>query len=239
MLKVTWTVPYSSRRRSSSLSGIHREVSASHHVSIFSVQNKGVNANQLGLLLSLRNRSNAKMDKIVCNSVEPGASCGGGAPWNTWQGLVFGVVVTLILPFWRSKWGPLLAFKNKVDSVVDSVEAVAEVVEKVAEKVEDIADDIADKLPENGKLKDAVLLIEKIAKETAKDAHLVDEFIEKVEGVEEKVESLFDNVPEDQAAKEEPKNVEEDQATKEEPKNVEDKVAKVLETKNDDQPTNT
>lgn len=70
-------------------------------------------------------------------------------------------------------------FAERVDAIVDSVEDVAEVVEQVAEKVEDIADEIGDKLPE-GKLKGAFNFIEEIAKETAKDAHLVDEFIEKV-----------------------------------------------------------
>lgn len=64
--------------------------------------------------------------------------------------------------------------------VVDSVENVAEIVETVAEKVEEVADDIADQLPQDGKLHDAVRLVESIAKETAKDAHLVDDLIEKV-----------------------------------------------------------
>lgn len=56
---------------------------------------------------------------------------------------------------------------------------MAEAVEQVAEKVEEIADDIGNKLP-TGKLKDALEVVETIAKETAKDAHNVDEFIEKV-----------------------------------------------------------
>ena len=64
--------------------------------------------------------------------------------------------------------------------VVDTVEAVAEVVENVAEKVEDIADEIGNNLPEGGTLRAAFDLVENVAKETAKDAHIVDEFIEKV-----------------------------------------------------------
>lgn len=64
--------------------------------------------------------------------------------------------------------------------VVESVENLAEIVEMVAEKVEEVADDIADKLPDGGKLKVAVRLVENVAKETAKDAHLVDQLMEKV-----------------------------------------------------------
>ncbi|GMN33905.1 hypothetical protein TIFTF001_004414 [Ficus carica] len=173
MLKLTWTVPCSSI---SHLSGQRRGVPASHVAT--TISQKGLStANQLGLILSLRNRSNSKMDKFVCNSVQPGAP--GGVPWNSWQGLIFGVVVTLILPFCGSKWGPFLTIKNQVDKVADTVEAVAEVVEQVAEKVEEIADEIGDHLPV-GKLKGTFDLIENIAKETAKDAHIVDEFIEKV-----------------------------------------------------------
>lgn len=67
-----------------------------------------------------------------------------------------------------------------MDGVVSNIEIVAEVLEKMAKRVVVIADDIAKKLPENGKLKDAVLLISKIAKEIAKDAHIVDTVIEEV-----------------------------------------------------------
>ncbi|XP_062118571.1 uncharacterized protein LOC133832213 [Humulus lupulus] len=207
MLKLRlYTVPCGSSRRS------NRESVPASHVSTFS--QRGLNTNLLGLSMSLRNRSNTKTDKMVCNSVDPAgaASGGGGAPWNSLQGWVLGLVVSLILPFYRNKWGPLLSIKRKVDMVVNSVEAVAEAVEKVAEKVEDIAEDIADKLPENGKLKDAVLFIEKVAHETAKDAHFVDDFIEKVEEVEEKVESFLEGpVQEDEAEKEETKSADDDQ----------------------------
>lgn len=71
-------------------------------------------------------------------------------------------------------------YVDQVDTVIDTVETVAEVVEAVAHKVEEVADGIADKLPEDGKLKAAVEAIEAIAKETAKDAHIMDELIENV-----------------------------------------------------------
>ncbi|KAF4366745.1 hypothetical protein F8388_020107 [Cannabis sativa] len=174
---------------------------------------RGFKTNHLiGLSLSNINTTNTKiMHKMTCNSVDPaGAASGGGtgAPWNSFQGWVLGLVISLILPFYRNKWGPLLSIKRKVDMAVNTVEAVAEAVEKVAEKVEDIADDIADNLPDNGKLKDAVLFIEKVAHETAKDAHLLDDFIEKVEELEEKVESFLEgSVQEDEAEKEETKTI--------------------------------
>lgn len=59
-------------------------------------------------------------------------------------------------------------------------EEVTEVVEKVAEEAEKVAEDVAEHLPEGGKLKAAATLVENIAKETAKDAHLVEDIIEKV-----------------------------------------------------------
>lgn len=106
---------------------------------------------------------------------------------------MIGILLSVVIPFWRHKWGPLLAIKNQVDTVIDTVETAAEVVEAVAHKVEEVADGIADKLPEDGKLKAAVEAIEAIAKETAKDAHIMDELIENVEAVEDKVENFFDS----------------------------------------------
>lgn len=74
----------------------------------------------------------------------------------------------------------LIVQVDEVDTVVQSVENVAEIVETVAEKVEEVADDIADQLPQDGKLHDAIRLVESIAKKTAIDAHIVDDLIEKV-----------------------------------------------------------
>lgn len=69
---------------------------------------------------------------------------------------------------------------EQIDSAVEIAEDVAEAVEKVAEQVEKVAEDIVDDLPGSGKLKDAATFIEHLAEETAKDAHLVDELIDKV-----------------------------------------------------------
>ncbi|XP_004288158.1 PREDICTED: uncharacterized protein LOC101308504 isoform X1 [Fragaria vesca subsp. vesca] len=168
----------------------------------------------IGQRSSALSRSDAKMNKIVCNV--SGAPTPSGAP--SWRGWMIGMLISVVIPFWRHKWGPLQIIKNRVDMVMNTVEAVAEVVEAVAHKVEEVADDIADKLPEDGKLKSAFEAVEAIAKETAKDAHMVDELIENVEAAEDKVEDFFESAThgaEDQKTKvddvggEEGNNVEE------------------------------
>ncbi|KAK1555380.1 hypothetical protein Q3G72_025586 [Acer saccharum] len=107
--------------------------------------------------------------------------------WKIW---ILGMVISVILPFWRNKWGSFQRLKNEVEAEMETAEHVAEIVEDVAEKVEKVAEEVADHLPQGGRLKDAVTLIENVAKETAKDAHLADQFIEKVEDVEREVESF-------------------------------------------------
>lgn len=64
--------------------------------------------------------------------------------------------------------------------VVDEVEIAAEVVEKVAVKVEKVSSEVADKLPENGKLKEAALVVEHLSEAAAKDAQITLDFIHKV-----------------------------------------------------------
>ncbi|PQQ16620.1 uncharacterized protein Pyn_16711 [Prunus yedoensis var. nudiflora] len=145
-------------------------------------------------------------NKIVCHSSPlPGAP----GPSHSWKGWMIGIVLSVILPFWRHKWTPLLAIKKEVDMIVDTVEAVVEVVEQVAEKVEEVADDIGDHLPD-GKLKDALEAVESIAKEAAKDAHLADQLIEKAEEVEDRVEDFFESAV-DQAGNEITKDVGDEQ----------------------------
>lgn len=84
--------------------------------------------------------------------------------------------------FWYDS-GPNLAFElgvwTQVDSLMQTTEAVAETVEKVADKVDKVVEDLADSLPE-GKLKQTARYIENIAEKAERDAHLVDEAIEKV-----------------------------------------------------------
>lgn len=67
-----------------------------------------------------------------------------------------------------------------MEIVVEDAEIIAEVVEKVAEEVVEIAELLTNKLPEGGKLKNAVDDIENVAKEIVKDANIAEDIINKV-----------------------------------------------------------
>jgi uncharacterized protein Yka (UPF0111/DUF47 family) len=140
-------------------------------------------------------------DMAVYSSVLPGPPLPSDPSHGSWKAWIFGMIVTVILPFLGNKWGPLLKLKSEVDETANKVEAIAEAVEKVAEQVDKVAEEVADDLPAGGKLKEAVTLIENLAEQTAKTAHLVDETIEKVEEVEEQVESLIETETQEETKK--------------------------------------
>lgn len=50
----------------------------------------------------------------------------------------------------------------------------------MAEKVEEIADQVGEQLPDGGKLRATLELVEDLAEETAKKAHLAGDLIDKV-----------------------------------------------------------
>ncbi|KAA8538127.1 hypothetical protein F0562_027735 [Nyssa sinensis] len=138
---------------------------------------------------------NTKMDLIVCSSVQPGAPLpSGGSPSNSWRGWMLGMLITIILPFMKHKWGPLFQLTKRVENAVEAAEFVVETIENVAKKVEEVAEDIADEIPAGGKLKEAIDFVEQVAEGTAKAAHLVDGVIDKFQEVEEKVESMMEPV---------------------------------------------
>ncbi|GKV09403.1 hypothetical protein SLEP1_g20911 [Rubroshorea leprosula] len=138
-----------------------------------------------------RSSGHRKMNMVSCCTVGSGPPLPPDSSPGSWKGWILGVVVTVILPFWINKLGPLLKFKEEVETVAETAEQVADIVEKVAEEVEKVADEVSDALPEGGKLQGFVNKVENVAKETAKDAHLVGEVIGKVEEVEKEVESFF------------------------------------------------
>lgn len=75
----------------------------------------------------------------------------------------------------------MLGFNTgEVETVVETAEAVTEAIENVAEEVDRVAEEVAGHLPAGGKLKQVATLIEHIAEETAKDAQMADDAIEKV-----------------------------------------------------------
>ncbi|RWR84099.1 hypothetical protein CKAN_01288600 [Cinnamomum micranthum f. kanehirae] len=108
--------------------------------------------------------------------------------WTRW---VLGTIISLILPFWMTM-AELQTIEVEVEKVVGVVENVAEVVEKVAVVAEKLSSEVADKLPDDAKIKDAVLLVEHVSKEVAKDAQLTLDFIHKVEEIKQQVETLLE-----------------------------------------------
>ncbi|XP_077213969.1 uncharacterized protein LOC143848791 [Tasmannia lanceolata] len=117
---------------------------------------------------------------------------------HNWLRCIFGSIISIILPFWKQKEGEL-------EKLEDQVENTAEVVEKVAEAMEKVFSDVADKLPSDGPLKAAALLVENIAKKVDKDAEETLEFIHKVDELKKDVEELvepFVNQEDDEMKKE-------------------------------------
>ena len=81
---------------------------------------------------------------------------------------------------------------DEVDTVVNTVETAAEAVEKVAEEVAHVAEEVANSLPEGGTMQNIVCnIIANVAEETAKDAHAVDQLIEKVIIIHSFMHALF------------------------------------------------
>ncbi|KAL2317677.1 hypothetical protein Fmac_031553 [Flemingia macrophylla] len=110
--------------------------------------------------------------------------------WNYWT--IGAIIFSIILSFTRSKWGPLLQFKEKIDTTIDEAERVADIVEEVAEGVEKIAEGAVKHLPE-GKLHDAAEIVEKVAADLDKNAEIAQDVLEKVEDVEKEVDSFFES----------------------------------------------
>ncbi|XP_059637164.1 uncharacterized protein LOC132279250 isoform X3 [Cornus florida] len=109
---------------------------------------------------------------------------------------ILGVVITAILPFLSHKWGPLFKLTKEVENAVETADDVTEAMENIAEQVEKVADEIGDELPEGGRLQKAFAYVENKAKKAARDAHSVEQFIDKVEALEEEVDSFIDEANE-------------------------------------------
>ncbi|KAL0323292.1 UNVERIFIED_CONTAM: hypothetical protein Sangu_1948500 [Sesamum angustifolium] len=135
---------------------------------------------------------------VVYSVVQPtGAPPPSDPPFNFLKWIV-GVALSIVLPFLtHNKWGSLLKLKNEVDTAVETIEVIVDAVEKVAEEVEKAAEHIANDLPEGGTLKKAVDFVESVAEVTSKEAHLVGDFIDKVQEAEEKVEACVESMAEE------------------------------------------
>ncbi|XP_051124478.1 uncharacterized protein LOC127246891 isoform X2 [Andrographis paniculata] len=105
---------------------------------------------------------------------------------------IFGLAIAAVVPLISYKCGP--TFKKKLLAALQVTEDVAETVEKVAEEVEKVAENISDHIPATGELGKAVDFVENFAERIAKDAGAVDDFIDKVQEVEGKAESLAESI---------------------------------------------
>ncbi|XP_009589531.1 uncharacterized protein LOC107807736 [Nicotiana tabacum] len=138
---------------------------------------------------------------VVSSNGQPGGPLPSPPPSNPFNGWLIGILLSIILPFFRNKWGSLLQLKNKVEDVIETVEEVVEEVENVAEEVDKVAEEIGKDLPE-GQLKDTLKAVENFSEETAKFAHAAGDIIDKVQDVEliaekrvkSSVESVTDEV---------------------------------------------
>ncbi|XP_020104875.1 uncharacterized protein LOC109721593 isoform X2 [Ananas comosus] len=113
------------------------------------------------------------------------------SPFSTWAKWAIGLITTILLPFGNKK---LLQIENEVEMVENVVENAAVVVEKVANMTEKVSSEVAERLPEDGKLKDAVVFVEHASKEVAEEAHLAQDIIHKVDELEEEVKTLLDPI---------------------------------------------
>nr|CAD1838127.1 unnamed protein product [Ananas comosus var. bracteatus] len=113
------------------------------------------------------------------------------SPFSTWAKWAIGLITTILLPFGNKK---LLQIENEVEMIENVVENAAVVVEKVANMTEKVSSEVAERLPEDGKLKDAVVFVEHASKEVAEEAHLAQDIIHKVDELEEEVKTLLDPI---------------------------------------------
>ncbi|KAL5982318.1 hypothetical protein ACLOJK_016389 [Asimina triloba] len=83
---------------------------------------------------------------------------------------------------------------DEAEKAAQVVETAAELVEMVADAAETLSNGVAQKLPEDGKLRDAVVFVEHVSKEAEKDAQRTIEFVRKVNELKQEMESLVEPV---------------------------------------------
>ncbi|XP_074312830.1 uncharacterized protein LOC141648218 isoform X2 [Silene latifolia] len=105
-----------------------------------------------------------------------------------WFKLVIGSVFSLLLAFWTPKWAALLKIGGEAEVVIKEVEQAAVVVEKVATVMEKVSEEVANNLPDGNKFKETALIVEHVSEEAAKDAHIAEEILHKIDVVKHDVE---------------------------------------------------
>ncbi|KAJ9545692.1 hypothetical protein OSB04_025399 [Centaurea solstitialis] len=135
----------------------------------------------------------ARRNFVVRSNITPppGVPLPAGSPSGSMRNWIVGIVLTFVLPFITHKWGPLLVLKNKVDTMVNTAEYIMETIEDVAERVDKVIDNITDELPESSQLRKSMEAIDGLVEGLAKSAHIANDIIDKVEEVEDKLESLI------------------------------------------------
>ncbi|KAL5558914.1 hypothetical protein UlMin_035125 [Ulmus minor] len=168
------------------------------------------NRSLLSLNPNIRANSKPKMDISVKNNILPDnipPVLPSGSPPGSWQLWVVGFLTAVILPFFRSKWGPLLKLKEEVDTAMETADKLADVVEDVAVEVEKIADKIGDQLPE-GKLRKAANFVEDLAEKTIETSNRIDDALDKIEALEDKLEDMIEGEEDKKNEKDEKKSQE-------------------------------
>ncbi|CAA2962987.1 Hypothetical predicted protein [Olea europaea subsp. europaea] len=168
-----------------------------YHPTISNLKNGGsfLGDQSLKYIQSLRTNNGSKRRELVVEAT-PDPEVGNHllSFWptdNPWFAGVAGFMVTV--PFLAQR---LLTLTKEVDLAAQTVEKIADAVEKVAEEVDKAAENIAESLPE-GALKNVVNLVEDLAEETAKDAQKVEDLMDKIEEIDDKVEAYFSNQSKD------------------------------------------
>ncbi|KAG9132741.1 hypothetical protein Leryth_014026 [Lithospermum erythrorhizon] len=149
--------------------------------------------------LTISNKTNKR--RFVANSIDGGNPSSSGAS----SGWVLGIVISVILPFFTHKLGPLEIWKKKFDVGLQRIEDTVEEGEKIAVVVEKEAEKWLDRLPV-GWFKDALAYIEQGAEKTAKFLSNVDDAIDEFQEEEEKIEKCMESTTEVKA-----KDAEEDE----------------------------
>ncbi|KAL3524855.1 hypothetical protein ACH5RR_013227 [Cinchona calisaya] len=132
------------------------------------------------------------------------------SPWKKWT---IGIVLSILLPSFGHKMGPLLLLKSKVDTAIEKVEEVTEIVDEVAEATEELAEMVEEKLPENSKIKKDVDILKNLSEKAVDKAKQAEKLVHQIEDVEDK---LIDSLTEaaNSAAKEETSNKDVDRPVK-------------------------
>ncbi|MFS7913071.1 hypothetical protein Hanom_Chr02g00137381 [Helianthus anomalus] len=135
---------------------------------------------------------------IVYSNVEPAGKpsppSGSSGSWKNW---VIGILMTVIVPFFTTKGGPIKLLIQGVDQIMDTAEHITEVVEAVADKVDKVVEELGDELPEGSEIKKTLDFIENIAERVERDAQTAGDFIDKVQEMEDKIEEIMEPVLEE------------------------------------------